>query len=496
MQDICSLSLVQAAAALKKKQIGAAEAVKSCLNRIDETEPSIQALLKVDGEKALELARSMDNDGHAENRPLWGVPIVIKDAIATKGLLTTAASRILENFIPFYDAFVVRKLREAGAIIIGKANMDEFAMGSSTENSAFQKTRNPWDLQKTPGGSSGGSAASVAACQAFAALGSDTGGSIRQPASFCGCVGLKPTYGRVSRYGLFAFASSMDQIGPVTRTVEDAAVMLNIIAGHDVRDNTSSPRAVEDYTQKLVSHGVSAPLKGRKLGFPKEFFGAGLSDEVRSACMAAIAQAEKLGAELVDVKLTDPNVATATYYILATAEASSNLARYDGVRYGRRAGGVANLDELYMRSRSEGFGLEVKRRIMLGSYVLSSGYYDAYFKKAAQTRRLIMDRYLAVLEQCDAIFMPVAPVTAWKLGSHQKDPLAAYLMDAYTLPVNLAGLPGISVPVGLGQETGMPVGLQIIGKHFDEGEILAIASALENTLPGLGEPPLTRCNAD
>lgn len=493
MLDICSLSLAEATASLKKKEIGVAETVNACLSRIAQTESDIRALLAVDAENAVKLAQSMDAAGPDESRPLWGVPVVIKDAISTKGLRTTAASRILENFTPFYDAFVVRKLREAGAIILAKTNMDEFAMGSATENSAFQKTRNPWDLQKTPGGSSGGSAASVSARQCFASLGSDTGGSIRQPASFCGCVGLKPTYGRVSRYGLFAFASSMDQIGPITRTVKDAAMILNVIAGHDARDNTSSPRPAGDYAKNLVSATDSQPLKGRKFGFPEEFFGSGLSDEVRTACMNAVSAAEKLGAELVKVKLTDPNIASATYYILAMAEASSNLARYDGVRYGRRAGGVTNLDELYMRSRSEGFGLEVKRRIMLGSYVLSSGYYDAYFKKAAQTRRIIMDQYVRVLEQCDAIFMPVAPVTAWKIGAHETNPLAAYLMDAYTLPANLAGLPGISLPVGLGDQTGMPVGLQIIGRHFGEAEIIGFADALEKALPQIGQPRMDRC---
>ncbi len=490
MSDICSLTLVEVAAALQKKEIGAADAAQACLDRISVTEPDIQALLTVDGENALRLAREMDAGGPDKSRPLWGVPVVIKDAISTKNLRTTAASRILENFVPIYDAFVTRKLREAGAVILGKANMDEFAMGSATENSAFQKTRNPWNLEKVPGGSSGGSAASVAACQCFAALGSDTGGSIRQPASFCGCVGLKPTYGRVSRYGLFAFASSMDQIGPMTRTVEDAALVLNVIAGHDARDNTSSPKPVEDYLPDLADADESMPLRGCKLGYAEEFFGAGLSEEVAAACRGALALAEKLGAGLVRVKLPDPNIASATYYILAMAEASSNLARYDGVRYGRRAGGIANLDELYLRSRSEGFGLEVKRRIMLGSYVLSSGYYDAYFKKAAQTRRIIMDQYCAALAQCDVILMPVAPVTAWKLGTHETNPLAAYLMDAFTLPLNLAGLPGIAIPAGLGVQSGMPVGMQLVGRHFGEKQLLRTAAILERHLPKPGHPSL------
>lgn len=485
---IASLSLAEAAASLKQKKIGVLETVNACLDQIERTEPDVQALLTVDADNARKLAGEMDAAGPDANRPLWGVPVVVKDAISTKGLRTTSASRILENFVPIYDAFVTRKLREAGAIIVGKANMDEFAMGSATENSAFQKTRNPWNLEKVPGGSSGGSAASVAACQCFAALGSDTGGSIRQPASFCGCVGLKPTYGRVSRYGLFAFASSMDQIGPIARTVEDVAIVLQTIAGHDARDSTSSREPLDDYCK--FGGGESQPFKGCKFGFPEEFFGAGMSSEVRKACLTAIRQAEEMGAELVKISLPDPNMASATYYILAMAEASSNLARYDGVRYGRRAGGVANLDELYMRSRSEGFGMEVKRRIMLGSYVLSSGYYDAYFKKGAQTRRLIMDQYLAALDKCDAVFLPVAPVTAWNIGSHETDPLALYLMDAYTLPINLAGLPGVAVPVGFGEDSHMPVGLQIVGKPFAEAAILRHAAVLEKTLPPLGLPSM------
>ncbi|MDE5878531.1 MAG: aspartyl/glutamyl-tRNA amidotransferase subunit A, partial [Desulfovibrio sp.] len=346
--------------------------------------------------------------------------------------------------------------------------------------------RNPWNVERVPGGSSGGSAASVAAGQCFASLGSDTGGSIRQPAAFCGCVGLKPTYGRVSRYGLFAFASSLDQVGPLTRTVEDCARMLTVIAGHDPRDTTCEARPDEDYTASL--RAADASLTGVRLGVPRDFFGAGLADEVRSVCEAALERARELGAELVDVQLPSTDIASATYYILAMAEASSNLARYDGVRYGRRAPDVHTLEELYVRSRSEGFGEEVKRRIMLGSYVLSSGYYDAYFRKAAQTRRLIRDAWCAVLEGCDAICTPVAPVTAWPLGSHAADPLQAYLMDAYTIPVNLAGLPGLSLPAGLGGESGMPVGLQLIGKSFEEATLLRVGRVLEGTLPDIGMP--------
>lgn len=488
MPKICELSLTDVARQLQAKQIGVEETVKACLERIETTEPAIQALLTINADQALEQAREMDKDGPKQNQPLWGVPIAIKDAISTKGLRTTAASRILENFVPIYDAFVIHKLKEAGAIILAKANMDEFAMGSATENSAFQKTRNPWNTAKVPGGSSGGSAASVAACQSFAALGSDTGGSIRQPACFCGCVGLKPTYGRVSRRGLFAFASSMDQIGPITRTVKDCAAVLQVIAGHDSRDNTSDPCAVPDYLAVLKDSANSRPLAGCKFGFPQAFFGEGLSKEVRESCLSAIKTAENLGAELVEITLPDPSIASATYYILAMAEASSNLARYDGIRYGRRAAGTASLDDLYLKSRTEGFGLEVKRRIMLGSYVLSSGYYDAYFKKGAQTRRLIFDQYRDALQKCDLICMPVAPVTAWDLGSHETDPLAAYLMDAYTLPLNLAGLPGISLPVGLGCETNMPVALQLVGQPFGEEELLRLAHILEQGISPIGIP--------
>lgn len=489
MEQICNLSLLDVASKLRSRELGVVETVKACLNQIEKTEPMVDALLAQNAEVALQEAKSMDNDGPNAQQPLWGVPIVIKDAISTKNLRTTAASRILEDFIPIYDAHVVAKLREAGAVILAKANMDEFAMGSSTENSAFKKTKNPWDLQKTPGGSSGGSAATVAARQCFGSLGSDTGGSIRQPAAFCGCVGIKPTYGRVSRFGLFAFASSMDQIGPITKNVEDGALLLSIIAGHDSRDNTSVDRPDEDYLAQLKAvDKKSAPLSSFKLGVPENFFNHGLSTEVKDACRANLNLAQSLGAELVSVTLPDPDVASAVYYVLAMAEASSNLARYDGVKYGKRAAGVANLDELYLKSRSQGFGQEVKRRIMLGSYVLSAGYYDAYFKKAAQVRRQIYDQYIAALDKCDAILMPVAPVTAWLLGAHELDPLKAYLMDAFTLPANLAGLPAVSLPVGLGHESNMPIGMQIVGKHFQEAKILEIAYMLENAIPKLGAP--------
>ncbi|RHH23467.1 Asp-tRNA(Asn)/Glu-tRNA(Gln) amidotransferase subunit GatA [Desulfovibrio legallii] len=486
MTDICSLTLTALTGALQNKELSAVEAATACLERIAATEPRLAALLTVDREGALATATALDKEGPDPSRPLWGVPMTIKDALSTKGLRTTAGSRILENYVPFYDAAAVERLRAAGAVILGKANLDEFAMGSSTENSAYQTTRNPWNTDKVPGGSSGGSAASVSAGQCFASLGTDTGGSIRQPAALCGCVGLKPTYGRVSRYGLIAYGSSLDQIGPLARTVEDCARVLDVIAGHDQRDATSAPRPAEDYAAALQSR----PLKGACLGLPKEFYGQGLDPEVRAACETALRTAEAQGATLVDVSLPHTDAAIATYYIIAMAEASSNLARFDGVRYGRRAAPINNLEELYVRSRSQGFGQEVKRRIMLGAYVLSSGYYDAYYRKAAQVRRCIRDDYLAALEQCDVLLAPVSPVTAWNLGSHSGDPLQMYLMDAYTLSLNLAGLPGLSLPVGLGAASRMPVGVQLIGKAFAESELLALGHSLTQALPPLGTPAL------
>ena len=486
MTDICSLSLVELTRALQQKKCSAQEVTQACLHRMDATESQIGAMLCVDHEGALSLARQMDAAGPDPTNKLWGVPLTLKDALSTKGIATTAGSRILEGYVPFYDAFVVERLRDSGAIILGKANMDEFAMGSSTENSAYHATRNPWNIRKVSGGSSGGSAASVAACQCFASLGTDTGGSIRQPAALCGCVGLKPTYGRVSRYGVIAYASSLDQVGPLARSVEDCAWMLSAIAGHDPRDATSDPRAVEDYIAAL--HRAS--LKGTRLGLPREFFGEGLDPEVRAACEIAIDAARAAGARIVDVSLAHTHAAIATYYIIATAEACSNLARFDGVRYGRRGDNIHDLESLYVRSRTEGFGQEVRRRIMLGTFVLSSGYYDAYYRKAAQVRRCIRDEYLAALEKCDALFAPVSPVTAWDLGSHANDPLKMYLMDAYTLSLNLAGLPGLSLPVGLGRDSRMPVGMQLIGPAFGEADLLAVAHALEAVLPSIGQPQI------
>lgn len=478
MKDICFHSLTHIEKLLQSREISVREVVCACLKRIEETEPKISALLTVNSEDALKLAHKMDETGPDPSKSLWGIPIVIKDAISTKNIKTTAASKILENFIPIYDATCVAKLKMAGAIILAKANLDEFAMGSATENSAFKITKNPWNFCTVPGGSSGGSAASVISCQCFGALGSDTGGSIRQPAAFCGCVGLKPSYGRVSRYGLFAFASSLDQVGPIARNVEDCCHIFSVIAGHDPKDNTSSPIPVENYKDFLQE----SCIKGRIIGVPYNFLSKGISEEVRYNCEHTLKIMQNMGCILHDIELPNPDIAIATYYIIATAEASSNLARYDGVKYGKRAENCATLDEVYIRSRSEGFGAEVKRRIMLGSYVLSSGYYDAYYKKAAQSRRLIFNAYRKILKKCDAIAMPVAPITAWELGQNASDPLQSYLMDAFTLPVNLAALPGISIPTGLGKDSGLPVGIQLIGKNFDEGNLMGLAYAVEKAL--------------
>ncbi len=484
MSALHTLSITDLCQELASGKVTAVEAVQACLDRIAATEPSIHALISVQADTALAEAAALDATGYDPSKPLWGVPIAVKDAITTKGITTTAGSRILENFVPFYDAYAIAKLREAGAIIVGKANLDEFAMGSSTENSAYGPTFNPWDASRVPGGSSGGSAASVTAGQCFAALGTDTGGSIRQPASLCGCVGLKPTYGRVSRYGLIAYGSSLDQMGPLTRTVEDAALMLSVMAGYDERDSTSAKRPVDDYLSPLTR----TDLQGVKLGIPSEFWGEGLSPEVASVCNAFLDTARELGAEIVPVTLPHTPHSIAAYYIIAAAEASSNLARYDGVRFGRRAEAPEDLLDLYVRSRSEGFGLEVQRRIMLGTYVLSSGYYDAYYRKAAQVRRLIQQDYEQALAQCDVIIGPASPVTAWKIGELTANPLQMYLMDVFTLSLNLAGLPGLCIPAGMGAESQMPVGMQLLGKAFDEATLLSIGNVLSKKLGLLGEP--------
>ncbi len=487
MSRIFSHSLAQVRDLLRTGEISAQDATRSCLERIAATEPKLDALLHVAGEEAMNQAAAMDKSGPDAAKPLWGVPVIIKDVLATAGMPTTCGSRILENFTPVYDACCVTRLKEAGAIILAKANMDEFAMGSSTENSAFKVTKNPWDASRVPGGSSGGSAASVAAGQCFASIGTDTGGSIRQPASFCGIVGVKPSYGRVSRRGLIAYGSSLDQAGPMTRTVGDAAEILQVIAGHDPKDSTSVNAPVPNYLEALSRCGS---LKGLRLGLPEQYWGDGLSAEVDAACRQAIALAESLGAQIIPVSLPHTEYAIATYYILAMAEASSNLARFDGVRYGRRSSQAHDLATMYTRSRSEGFGEEVMRRIMLGTYVLSAGYYDAYYRKAAQVRRLIRQDFLNALSTCDLICGPACPTTAFAIGENTADPLQMYLTDIFTISLNLSGLPGLSLPVGLGGDTGMPVGLQLFAGNMEEETLLCAAQTLEAHLPKLPETPL------
>lgn len=467
-------SIAEIKKSLAKKEISALELTKACLEHIEKTEPQLGAFINIYPEQALARAKELDEKGYDENMPLWGVPVSVKDALATKNMKTTAGSKILENFTPPYSAFAVEQLEKAGAVILGKNNMDEFAMGSTCENSAFKAGSNPWNTDCVAGGSSGGSAISVASCQSFASLGTDTGGSIRQPASLCGCVGLKPTYGRVSRYGLLAYASSLDQIGPFTRTVEDNALILSVINGHDERDSTSSPRAKEDFTKLFVSPKMD--LQGVTIGLPKEFFeNKAMDAEVAKLCENTINEAKKLGAAVKEVSMPHLVYSIASYYIIASAEASSNLARYDGIRYGHRTDQPKDLDELYTMSRTEGFGEEVQRRILLGTYVLSAGYYDAYYKKAAQVRRLIRGDYENALKECDILLAPVSPIVAWKKGS-VTDPLQMYQMDIFTLSLNLSGLPGLSVPVGMAHN--MPVGMQLIGPAFEEARLLAAGHCL------------------
>lgn len=476
--EIHSLSLHELRDLLKSRQVSSVEVVTAFLERIKAIDPKVNAYLATLADGALKQAGLFDAGGKdLADSPLAGVPLAIKDVICMEGIRTTCGSRILQNFVPPYDGTVTKRLREAGAIFIGKTNMDEFAMGSSTENSAFVKTRNPWDLDRVPGGSSGGSAAAVAADLCAGSLGTDTGGSIRQPASFCGVVGLKPTYGRVSRFGLVAFASSLDQIGPITKDVEDAAILLQAIAGYDPNDSTSVDLPVPDYSAALKE-----PMRGMRLGIPKEYFIDGMAPEVVSAVRKAIATCKELGAEIVDISLPHTEYGIAAYYIIAPAEASSNLARYDGVKYGHRVEGSKDLMEMYRRSRSQGFGVEVKRRIMLGTYVLSAGYYDAYYKKASQVRTLIKQDFLDAFQKCDAILAPVSPIPAFKIGEKSDDPLQMYLSDVFTLPASLAGIPGISVPCGFTQDN-LPVGLQILGPHFREDQVLRIAYQFEQATP-------------
>ncbi|MBI1870337.1 MAG: Asp-tRNA(Asn)/Glu-tRNA(Gln) amidotransferase subunit GatA [Chlamydiae bacterium] len=459
---------------IQKREVSSTDVVRSLLARIQEKESKIHAYIRFDEKAALEKAGHLDNiPTESRKGILWGLPISNKDIICVKGVETTCASKILSGYIPPYNATVVEKLNGAGAILFGNTNMDEFAMGSSTETSAYGVTRNPWDLERIPGGSSGGSAAAVAAGEAIAALGTDTGGSIRQPAALSGCVGLKPTYGRVSRYGLIAFASSLDQIGPITQDVEDTALILQVIAGHDPKDSTSLDIPVPDY-RSTMKKGV----KGLKIGLPKEYFIEGMDVEVKQSIDDAVKVLSGLGAEFVSCQLPHTNYAVATYYILATAQASSNLARYDGVQYGFRAKQFSSLVDLYFQTRGEGFGEEVKRRIILGTYALSSGYYDAYYLKAQKVRTLIKNDFDKVFDHCDAVLTPTSPSCAFKIGEKMNDPLKMYLSDIFTISANLAGIPGISIPCGFSKE-GLPIGLQILGKHFDEATILKVAYAFE-----------------
>jgi aspartyl-tRNA(Asn)/glutamyl-tRNA(Gln) amidotransferase subunit A len=460
---------------LDRREVSAEEVTRSLLERIRKWEPRIGAYLCLLEEAAIGEAQRLDRrQSGRESAPLAGIPVAVKDVICTKGIKTTCGSKILDNFVPPFDATVMERLKGAGAILLGKTNMDEFAMGSSTENSAFGPSRNPWNPAFIPGGSSGGSAAAVAAGECIAALGSDTGGSIRQPASHCGVVGLKPTYGRVSRFGLVAFASSLDQIGPFTKDITDGALMMNVIAGYDRRDSTSVPAAVPDYRQSLVGG-----LRGITVGIPREYFGEGLDSEVEAAVRAAIRTLEGCGARCVDVSLPHTEYGVAAYYIIAPAEASSNLARYDGVKYGfRHPASRDNLMEMYQKSRSAGFGPEVRRRIMLGTYALSAGYYDAYYKKASQVRTLIRQDFLEAFKVCQVLVTPVAPTTAFALGEKADDPLQMYLSDVFTLPASLAGIPGLSLPCSLSSK-GLPIGLQILAPHFQEGLTLRVGYNFE-----------------
>jgi aspartyl-tRNA(Asn)/glutamyl-tRNA(Gln) amidotransferase subunit A len=481
------LTVSELAAKLAGREVSAREITRSCLDHIARVDGKIQAFISYDAADALAQADAADkliSQGvTSSSRPLLGIPIAVKDVLAVKNQPLNCGSKILGRFISPYDATVIVKLKAAGAIVFGRLNMDEFAMGSSTENSAFGVTRNPWDIARIPGGSSGGSAAAVAADECIASLGSDTGGSIRQPAALCGCVGLKPTYGRISRYGLVAFASSLDQIGPFTKTVSDAAALLGVLSGVDPLDSTSVPEPVPNYSAAL-----DGKIKGLKLGLPKEYMVGGLDPEVKSAVDAAVKQYEKLGAEIVEISLPHTDYAVATYYIIATAEASANLARFDGIRYGARVDGSDPV-ELYAKTRGAGFGPEVKRRIILGTYVLSSGYYDAYYLRAQKVRTLIRNDFLRAFEAVDAIVTPTTPTAAFKLGEKSGDPLQMYLSDIFTISCNLAGICGISLPCGFTQSPRLPVGLQLLGKPFGEAALLKLAHAYEQSTAWHKEKP-------
>jgi len=460
---------------IKRKEVKCQEVVESVLERIKQVEDKVKSYITITEEQALENAKKIDEKiAKGEDvGALYGLPIALKDNLCTDGIRTTCASKILYNFVPPYDATVVKKLKENHMTLLGKLNMDEFAMGSSTENSAFHTTKNPWDLERVPGGSSGGSAAAVAADEAFFTLGSDTGGSIRQPASLCGVVGMKPTYGRVSRFGLVAFASSLDQIGPLTKDVEDCALAMNIICGHDPYDATSAPIEVPDFTKALIND-----VKGLKIGVPREYMEKGVNDEVKKAVEKALELLKSLGAQYEEFSIPIVEYALPTYYIIASSEASSNLARYDGIKYGYRTQNYDDLIDLYKKTRSEGFGAEVKRRIMLGTYALSAGYYDAYYKKGLQVRTLIKRAFDEAFQKYDVIITPTSPTTAFKIGEKVSNPLEMYMSDICTVPVNIAGLPAISIPCGF-DSNNLPIGLQIIGKAFDEETILRVAYTYE-----------------
>ena len=469
------ITITQARELLQSKKLSSTQLTEAVFNRIDLVEDKVKAFTHLMRDKALQQAKAADSKiARGEEQPLLGVPIALKDLICTAGSRTTCASNILNQFISPYNATVVNRLQAAGAVIIGKTNMDEFAMGSSNENSSYHPTKNPWALDRVPGGSSGGSAAAVAAHECIAALGSDTGGSIRQPAGFCGVTGLKPTYGRVSRFGLVAFASSLDQIGPITKSVADAAILMNVIGGKDRQDSTSADVPMPDFTQAL-----DRDIKGMRLGIPKEYFNGGMQPEVEKAVQDSIRTLESLGMKTVEVSLPHLNYAVSAYYIIACAEASTNLSRYDGVKYGYRSLNSENLTNMYENTREEGFGEEVKRRIILGTFVLSSGYYDAYYLKAQKVRTLIKQDFENALEECDVIISPVTPYPAFKLGEKLDDPLQMYLADIYTISANLAGIPAMAIPCGFVGEANLPVGLQLMGKHFDEANLIAVGQKFQ-----------------
>ncbi|HXQ24626.1 MAG TPA: Asp-tRNA(Asn)/Glu-tRNA(Gln) amidotransferase subunit GatA [Candidatus Acidoferrales bacterium] len=474
MTDLHRLTIENAAGLLAKKEVSSVELTRAALERIRTTDGQIRSFITVIDEVALAQAHAADaRRGRGETGPLLGIPVGIKDIILTKGIRTTAGSKILGNFIAPYDATVSRRLLDAGAVCVGKLNCDEFAMGSSTENSAYMVTRNPWDLERVPGGSSGGSAAAIAAAQCLGTLGTDTGGSIRQPAACCGVVGIKPTYGRVSRYGVVAYASSLDQVGPMAKTVAGCAHLLGVIAGHDRCDSTSVARPVPDYARQL-----SADIKGLRIGIPREYFVEGMQPEVEQAVRDAVRVLERLGAQVSTVSLPHTEYAVPAYYLIATAEASSNLARYDGIKYGLRTAENEGLLTMYQRTRAAGFGAEVKRRIMLGTYALSAGYYDAYYLKAQKVRTLIRRDFEQVFASQDVIVTPTAPTTAFRIGEKTSDPLQMYLSDIFTISVNLAGLPGLSMPCGF-DKSGLPIGLQIVGRPFEEERVFQAAYAYE-----------------